>query len=78
MPYGKPLPITDPKTARELAAYPLVNIEVVEGDFEGRKAIVYGDYSINELRSIARQLGIKGGFFMKKLELIKKLEEQNA
>ena len=77
MPYGRPLNIIDPLTARELDAQPLVNVEVVEGEFKGGK-IDYGDYTINELRSIAKQVGIKGNFFMKKLELIKKLEEQNA
>jgi len=44
---------------------------------------VKGDSKLNslkiwELRKLATKYGIKGSFFMKKSELVKKLEEKNA
>ena len=75
MPYGRPIEITDPQTARELDAFPLISLEILEGSLDGKDVVAYADYSINELRSIAKQMGIEKGFFMKKSELIKKLEE---
>lgn len=78
MPYGRPLDIVDPQTAKELEAHPLVAVEMVEGKLDDGEVVCYKDYAINELRSIAKQAGITGGFYMKKLQLIQKLEEHNA
>lgn len=43
-----------------------------------RPGIDYTAYHINELRKIAAGLGAKGVFFMKKIEIIQFLEEQNG
>ncbi len=59
MPYGRPIEITDPQTARELDAFPLISLEILEGSLDGTEVVAYADYSINELRSIAKQLGIE-------------------
>ena len=42
------------------------------------QAINYSDYRINELRAIVAGRGVKGTFFMKKVDLIKKLEEKHG
>jgi len=73
LPYGRPVDISDPKVARELQAFPLVEVQVVRGKLGDSETVDYADYTINELRSIAKQVGISGGFFMKKSELIDKL-----
>ena len=39
------------------------------------QGVDYSGYRINELRAIAAGKGIKGAFFMKKVDLIKKLED---
>jgi len=38
----------------------------------------YNGYRINELRAIAAEKGVKGTFSMKKVDLIKKLEEKHG
>ncbi len=43
-----------------------------------RQTVDYGGYRINELRAIASEKGVKGTFRMRKVDLIKILEEQNA
>ena len=43
-----------------------------------RFRIDYSGYRINELRAIAAERGVKGTFSMKKVDLIKILEEKNA
>jgi len=42
------------------------------------QGVDYSGYRINELRAIATDKGIKGAFFMKKVDLIKKLEEKHG
>ncbi len=42
------------------------------------QVINYSDYRINELRAIVAGRGVKGAFFMKKADLIKKLEEKHG
>ena len=42
------------------------------------QTINYSDYRINELRAIVAGRGVKGAFFMKKADLIKKLEEKHG
>jgi len=74
LPYNVPIDIPDRRAAKELDAFPLVQVTVVEGSLEEPR-IDYTKYSVQELRSIAAQVGIKGGFFMKKADLIQKLEE---
>ena len=73
LPYARPVDIVDPKVARELDAQPLVEVQVVHGKLGDTETVDYADYTINELRHIAKQMGISGSFFMKKLELIEKL-----
>lgn len=43
-----------------------------------RQKIDYGGYRINELRSIASEKGAKGVFRMRKVDLIKILEDKNV
>lgn len=43
-----------------------------------RQTVDYSGYRINELRSIATEKGIKGAFRMRKVDLIKRLEDKNA
>lgn len=58
-----------------------LGFEVVVDDENGHPSapekakIDYADYSINELRSIAAGKGVKDCFFMKKSDIILKLEE---
>lgn len=42
------------------------------------QTINYSDYRINELRAIVAGMGMEGAFFMKKVDLIKKLEEKHG
>lgn len=70
----KPIELRHSKAINELSHFKDVLVEVLEPD----ERIDYGRYPIHQLRKIATQVGIKGSFFMKKIELIKKLEEQNA
>ena len=43
-----------------------------------RPKVDYSGYRINELRAIAAERGVKGTFSMKKVDLIKILEDKNA
>lgn len=74
LPYNVPVDIPDRKAAKELSNWPLVDVTVVEGSLEEQR-IDYSKYRVQELRSIAKQVGIIGAFFMKKVDLIKKLED---
>ena len=68
--------IQEMKSRQEL---PLMDLEIEEESRKPKKAVIdYSMYRINELRSIAGSLGIQGFFTMKKADLIKQLEEQNA
>ncbi len=42
------------------------------------QVINYSEYRINELRAIVAGKGVEGAFFMKKVDLIKKLEEKHG
>lgn len=59
----------------------MLGFEVVVDEENGQplapteQKIDYADYSINELRSIAAGRGVKDVFFMKKSDIILKLEE---
>jgi len=62
-----------------------LGFEVVVDDENGHPSptrinsgIDYTAYHINELRKQAAGLGVKGVFFMKKAEIIQKMEEQNG
>jgi len=66
--------LSDPRAIKELAAYPLVDVKIVEG--AESNAVDYAKYPISQLRHIAAELGIKGTFSMKKTDLIKILSEE--
>lgn len=66
--------LSDPKAIKELSAFPMVDVKVVEG--EEKSTVDYAQYPISQLRHIAAELGIKGTFSMKKVDLIKKLTEE--
>jgi transcription initiation factor TFIIIB Brf1 subunit/transcription initiation factor TFIIB len=74
IPRQKPFELDNPKAIKELSHFKDVVVEILEDD----ERIDYARYPIHQLRKIASQLGIKGSFYMKKIDLIKKLEEQNA
>lgn len=63
------------KAIKELQAYRELLVEIIEPD-EGGK-FDYSLYPVNQLRNIASQAGIQNSFFMKKVDLIKNLEEKN-
>lgn len=73
-----PLDIDNPKAAEELAAFPLVDVTIIEPDKkiqveQGKK---YAKYTINQLRHMASQKGIKGMYNAAKAFIIKKLLEE--
>ena len=72
IPPRKPIEIDNEKAAKELSEFKDVEVKILEGESQ----IDYSKYKINELRNIAAQIGIKGTFSMKKVDLIKKLEEK--
>lgn len=49
-----------------------------EAPVPSRPTVDYDGYRINELRAIAAERGVKGTFSMKKVDLIKILEDKNA
>lgn len=49
-----------------------------EAPIPSRPMVDFGGYRINELRAIAAERGIKGTFRMRKVDLIKLLEDNNA
>lgn len=58
---------------------PLMELTIEEGEAVIKTPTIdYSKYRINELRSIAGNLGIPGFFTAKKADLIKQLEEQNG
>lgn len=68
--------IQEMKKRKEL---PLMDLTIEEGSMLIKTPMIdYSKYRINELRSIASSLGIEGFFVMRKADLIKQLEEQNA
>lgn len=72
LPRYKQIELSDPQAIKDLSRFPYMEIEFIEGPAN------FVRMSINQLRHVATQKGIKGSFFMKKAELIKKLEGQNA
>jgi len=79
LPAFEPYKTQDKKVLETLEKYNkrddiFLKIEILEDE----SAIDYSKYKIHELRSIAAKVGIKGFFTMKKLELIKNLEEKNG
>ncbi len=80
----RPYPIYDRGVIEDLKRFESTDklgFKVVVDDENGhpptrpQSGIDYVAYSINELRSIAAGKGFKEAFFMKKAEIIKKLEE---
>ena len=71
---NRPYEFTNARAVNELRNYKDIQIEILEED----KPIDYSKYPIGQLRKIATKVGIKGSFFMKKIELIKKLEGKNV
>jgi len=61
----------------ELSKWPFVEVKILEGSIEGPK-VDYLHFGINALRKMAAQAGITGTFTMKKLVLIKRLEEKDG
>lgn len=49
-----------------------------EAPVPSRPTVDFGGYRINELRAIAAERGIKGTFRMRKVDLIKLLEDNNG
>ena len=74
IPKGQYYDLKDRKAIEELQQYPELCVEIVEKDIV-MPAIVYAMYPINQLRNIASKIGIKNAFFLKKVDLIKILEE---
>ena len=68
--------------AQELEAMPNIHVNYLDRSDEEKERrqpkIDYSKYPINALRSIAASLKVEGFFTMKKVDLIKKLEENNA
>lgn len=61
----------------ELEKWPLVEVKIIEGSIDGPE-VNFSHFSINALRKMAAQAGIKGSFTMKKPVLIKNLEEKDG
>ena len=68
--------------AQELDAMPNIHVNYLDRSDEDKERrqpkIDYSKYPIWDLRSIAASLKVKGFFTMKKVDLIKKLEENNG
>ena len=58
--------------------FEIVNASRPEAPISLRPKVDYSGYRINELRSIATERGLKGAFRMRKVDLIKLLEDNNA
>jgi len=74
IPKGQYYELEDKHAIQELQEYPDLCVEIIKGDVM-IPAIVYAKYPVNQLRNIASKLGIKRSFFLKKVDLIKILEE---
>lgn len=72
LPRYKQIELSDPQAIKDISRYPMVEVEFIEGPTN------YSSVSINQLRRMATQKGLKGSFYMKKKELIKRLEEQDV
>ena len=66
------------KAAAEIGATKFIEVTIPEAAAEAQQApkIDYAAYHIKDLRSLAASLGIAGFFTMRKVDLIKNLEEQ--
>lgn len=76
IPQGQYYELGDKKAIEELQQYPDLCVEIIEKDI-ATPAFDYAQYPVNHLRNIASKLGIARTFFMKKVDLIKLLEEQH-
>lgn len=79
LPEYEPYKTQDKKIVETLKKYNkrddiFLKIDILEDE----PAIDYSKYKIYELRSIAAKVGIEGFFTMKKLDLIKNLEDKNG
>ena len=74
IPKGQEYTLEDKKAIEELSYYPDLTIEVIRED---PACIDYSKYPVNQLRNIVAKTGRKDSFFMKKVDLIKLLEEQH-
>lgn len=76
---GETIRVKSEVAARQLEKQPFVVVRGLNKPEEpGKIEFSYRNLGINELRKIAARFGIGNSFFMKKDELIKKLEEQNG
>lgn len=74
-----PFPVSDPGVLEDLKHFEQSDCLGFEEVEPLRKATCEFDgLSINELRKAATRAGIKGSFYMKKPEIIKQLEDNNA
>jgi hypothetical protein len=72
IPKGQEYLLDDKKAIQELQEYPDITVEIIK---PAGPTIDYTKYTINQVRDIARKAGIKGTFNMKKVTVIKLLEE---
>lgn len=75
IPKGQYYELNDKKAIEELQEYPDLMVEILEQDI-AIPTVNFSLYPVNHLRNIASKLGIERTFFMKKVDLIKLLEEQ--
>ena len=75
IPKGQYYELHDKKAIEELQEYPDLMVEVLEKDAT-ITALNFSLYPVNHLRNMASKIGIERTFFMKKVDLIKLLEEQ--
>lgn len=87
IPAHRSIRLTDAKAVEEIARYPEIDVKIIKADVETgiqlpveqtQPEIDYSRFKINELRSVAASLGIKGFFTMTKARLIQVLEEKNG
>lgn len=81
---------SDPEVLRALVALKndrrlyRIEIRMIEGELPGltgpdkEPRTDFSKYSVNELRTLAADVGIEGSFYMTKDNLIKRLEEKNG
>lgn len=76
-----PLDLDNPLAAKELAAFPMVDVTIIKSDKKETAKLKskYEKYTINQLRRMAAQKNMKGTHTAKKAYIIKKLlEEKNG
>lgn len=70
------LEVTNPLAAKELAAFPYVEVKIIEPEEKTKLETKYKKYTINQLRHLAAQKGLKRVNTAKKANIIKKLLEE--